>query len=111
MFREMTFGDPEYDLPYLRAAHRGHFDGPDRVRSQTDFLERALDLAPGEKILDAGCGIGTYTHELARRGYRTVGLDVSDTFLAEAERLRTTSDPNPRFLKRIDRGFVLVARK
>lgn len=92
----MSFGDPEYDGPYLRA-NRGDFDGPERVRRQTDFLVQILALESSDKILDAGCGIGTYTHELAKRGFETVGLDVSATFLAEAEKRQKPGRANPRF--------------
>ena len=95
-FRHVSFGDPEYDGPYLRA-DRGDFDGPERVVMQTDFLEKVLHLRHTDSILDAGCGIGTYTHELARRGYKALGLDISATFLAEAEKHLESDETNPKF--------------
>jgi SAM-dependent methyltransferase len=41
---------------------------------------------PGAKILDAGCGTGRYSLELARRGYAVTGLDASPFLIEEAER-------------------------
>ncbi len=35
------------------------------------------DVLPGATILDAGCGTGRYAIELARRGYRVEGIDLS----------------------------------
>jgi len=45
-----------------------------------DFI-RSL-IGPGRKILDAGCGAGRYSIELARRGCEVTLLDISDVQLA-----------------------------
>lgn len=34
-------------------------------------------LAPGQRVLDLGCGEGWFTRQLARRGMRVVGADVA----------------------------------
>jgi SAM-dependent methyltransferase len=36
-----------------------------------------LEILPGAAILDAGCGTGRYSRELARRGYIVHGVDLS----------------------------------
>ena len=54
--------------------------------SEVDTLVDVLDLVPGDRVLDVGCGPGRHSHELARRGYEVVGLDVSETFIALARR-------------------------
>jgi len=54
--------------------------------SEVDTLVDVLDLVPGGRVLDVGCGPGRHSHELARRGYEVVGLDVSETFIALARR-------------------------
>ena len=36
-----------------------------------------MNLAPGSAILDMGCGTGRHSVELARRGYRMTGVDLS----------------------------------
>ena len=41
-------------------------------------------ILPGETILDAGCGTGRYSRELARRGYIVHGVDLSPELIAVA---------------------------
>ena len=40
------------------------------------LLDRGL-LGPGSRVLELGCGAGTYVRLLAKRGYQVVGLDYS----------------------------------
>lgn len=40
-------------------------------------LELTADVEPPARVLDAGCGAGPLTVELARRGYRVVAADLS----------------------------------
>ena len=42
-------------------------------------------LARGSRVVDAGCGTGGYTLELARMGYEMTGIDVSPDLIAVAE--------------------------
>ncbi len=51
---------------------------------EVDFLVAELALRPGAAILDLGCGGGRHAIELAQRGYRVVGVDVSPTLLDHA---------------------------
>jgi 2-polyprenyl-3-methyl-5-hydroxy-6-metoxy-1,4-benzoquinol methylase len=60
-----------------------------RLYSEADgtFVEWVLDVldaAPGDVVLDAGCGPGVYHSELAERGVRVVGVDVFDGMVREA---------------------------
>jgi len=42
-------------------------------------------ILPGAEILDAGCGTGRYSRELARRGYIVHGVDLSPKLIEIAE--------------------------
>ena len=54
---------------------------------EVDHIVEALGLAPGDRVLDVGCGPGRHAHELARRGIAVHGIDISDRFveIARAE--------------------------
>lgn len=71
---------------------------PRKTRSEVDFLVRSLRLPAGARILDVPCGYGRHAAELARRGFRVVGVDLSRAMLAEARR-RWTAGPRLRFLR------------
>ncbi len=49
--------------------------------TEADFLEKTLALPPGARLLDIPCGSGRHSIELARRGYRMTGIDLSPDFL------------------------------
>ena len=51
---------------------------------EVDFLEKALAPPPGASLLDIPCGSGRHSVELARRGYRMTGIDLSADFLKDA---------------------------
>jgi SAM-dependent methyltransferase len=46
-----------------------------------DHVARAFGPPGDEPVLDAGCGSGTKTIQLARRGYQVVGVDLSEKVL------------------------------
>ena len=48
-----------------------------------------LKLPPGARILDVGCGAGRHSLELARRGFRTVGVDISTGLVKQARKVAT----------------------
>ena len=51
------------------------------TRQEVDHVVGALALQPGERVLDVGCGPGRHAHELARRGIRVHGVDISARFI------------------------------
>jgi SAM-dependent methyltransferase len=52
---------------------------------EVDFIEKALAPLPGASLLDIPCGSGRHSVELARRGYRMTGIDLSADFLSLAQ--------------------------
>jgi ubiquinone/menaquinone biosynthesis C-methylase UbiE len=57
---------------------------PETTRAEADFLWKSLRLAPGMRVLDVPCGDGRLALELAARGCRVTGVDISSGFLAAA---------------------------
>lgn len=53
----------------------------ERARKETDFAVRALDLKPGELVLDLCCGQGRHAVILASGGCNVTGLDLSEQYL------------------------------
>jgi 2-polyprenyl-3-methyl-5-hydroxy-6-metoxy-1,4-benzoquinol methylase len=51
---------------------------------ECDFIEREIKFNKQLKILDIGCGTGRHSLELARRGYRLTGIDLSNSLLDKA---------------------------
>jgi ubiquinone/menaquinone biosynthesis C-methylase UbiE len=56
------------------------------ARVKVDMMRRMLDAAPGETVLDLGCGAGKMALYAARGGRRAAGLDVAPFFLPRAAR-------------------------
>ncbi len=52
--------------------------------NEVDFIEKEINNDRNKKILDIGCGTGRHSVELAKRGYRVVGIDLSDSQLRRA---------------------------
>ena len=49
----------------------------ERTRKEVDFVLERLELEPGARVLDIACGHGRHSLELARRGFRVTGVDLS----------------------------------
>lgn len=51
---------------------------------ECDFIEAEASFDRRTRILDIGCGTGRHSIELAKRGYRLTGVDLSESMLARA---------------------------
>jgi SAM-dependent methyltransferase len=71
------------DLLTLRGAPE------ERAAQEVDFVVEQLRLEPGARVLDVACGHARHSLELARRGMRVTGTDLSPRSLAVA---RETAD-------------------
>jgi SAM-dependent methyltransferase len=72
---ETLFERDYYD--YFYAGGPRGFLPEDRTDAQVDFIEDALELADGARVLDLCCGHGRHAVRLAQRGYRVTGVDLS----------------------------------
>ena len=48
---------------------------------EVTFLVDVLDLQPGMRVLDVGCGPGRHAHALGRQGIHVHGIDISQRFI------------------------------
>lgn len=67
-----------YDERWARLAASGT-----AIHGEVDLV---AEVAPGPRILDAGCGTGRVAVELGRRGFAVTGVDLDEPMLAEARR-------------------------
>ena len=54
------------------------------TKQEIDFLVEALPLVGGDRVIDIGCGPGRHCNELAIRGYKAFGIDISAAFIEQA---------------------------
>jgi len=54
------------------------------VPAVVDAIERLASPPRGGAVLDACCGPGRHSLELARRGYRVTGIDITESYLEAA---------------------------
>jgi len=87
---------------------------PQQTTAEADFLIKALGCEAGAHLLDVPCGNGRLSLELAQRGYRVTGIDISEEFIQEAQAAALTlsiDNPNPTapdgsdLLRRIEFGL------
>jgi SAM-dependent methyltransferase len=74
------------------------------VPAVVDALERLCPLPPGASVLDACCGPGRHSVELASRGYEVTGIDITGAYL-EAARESASGLANARFVRADIREF------
>lgn len=57
---------------------------PQTIQRTVDWLITSLDLQPGDRVIDLGCGPGLYTTRLAEKGLQVTGMDYSRRSIAYA---------------------------
>ena len=62
--------------------------------NEVEFLVDVLDLEPGMRVLDVGCGPGRHARALGERGIEVLGVDISERFVQIA---REDAPPGVRF--------------
>lgn len=59
---------------------------PEDTNLQVDFLKRNLPLNTKMTILDAACGNGRHSIALAKKGFNVVGVDISESYIKDAQK-------------------------
>ena len=73
-------------------------DDQNITRQEVDIFSEILKISPEDKILDACCGQGRHSLELARRGFKNVeGLDRSHYLIQKAKTTAKKEGLNVRF--------------
>ncbi len=83
-------------------AHAPHYDENPFTKhtvAEIDFLLSIFPLSKGASVLDVGCGTGRHALELARRGFRVLGVDLSERMLAVARAKAAIDGLDVRFLQ------------
>lgn len=71
---------------------------PERTKWEVQQLLLLLNLKPGAKVLDLGCGQGRISIPLAEQGYEVTGIDISEDLLNEASRRARDSNQRIEFI-------------
>ncbi len=71
---------------FLQIHEHGWNHGEEQARALKAQFD-AFGVPEGARILDVPCGIGRHATRLAKRGYRTLGLDLSPVYVQRAEEL------------------------
>src|SRR5690349_21606681 len=74
--------------------------GAEETLSDAQTIERLLAPAPGAELLDVPCGEGRVALELAARGYRVTGVDLTEAFLDTARAAAARRSLDVRFEQR-----------
>ena len=76
------------------------------TEQEVTFLLDALELEPGMRVLDVGCGPGRHALALAQHGIAVVGIDISQRFIDLAEEAAV---PGATFLRADARAMAFDA--
>jgi SAM-dependent methyltransferase len=89
----LFWNDPHISGQMLKAHLDPDFEAASRpppvIDRTVNWLSARLDLQPGDRLLDLGCGPGLYCTRFAERGFQVTGVDFSrrsiDYAMAQAQ--------------------------
>lgn len=76
---------------------QNNFNSSEDNKAEAEFIIKALNLQPGENVLDIPCGLGRLTMELAEYGCKMTGLDFTKDYLDFFEKAASERDLNITF--------------
>jgi ubiquinone/menaquinone biosynthesis C-methylase UbiE len=84
--KEAKTTEPWYVTAYGEDYYEAYKDqySAEETRAEVEGIIQRLELAPGARVLDVSCGFGRHSVELAKRGFRVTGLDLSPHLLRHA---------------------------
>jgi SAM-dependent methyltransferase len=68
------------------------------TQGEVDFIEQEIGHDRSKTILDVGCGTGRHALELGCRGYQVVGLDLSESLLAQGREVAQAENLDVTFI-------------
>jgi len=85
---EKIVRDWDYWAYLFRVTHRESIPGIAEYDGQLiEFVVAALNLKPGDSLLDLACGSGVHGVRLAQQGIQVTGVDISPSLVAHANEL------------------------
>jgi 2-polyprenyl-3-methyl-5-hydroxy-6-metoxy-1,4-benzoquinol methylase len=88
-----------YDKDYYRPLLEGYLNNNRFSRYRLKKVFEMYTPKPNERVLDIGCGVGTFTLELARMGVDVVGLDYSEESISICRRLTQEQNLKAEFVR------------
>jgi 2-polyprenyl-3-methyl-5-hydroxy-6-metoxy-1,4-benzoquinol methylase len=67
---------------------------------EVDFIEKELGFDKSKHVLDIGCGTGRHDIELARRGFKVTGVDLSKAQLQRAKEKASDANVEIEFIQK-----------
>jgi len=86
-----------YDEDYYKPLLEGYLNKDSFTRYRQKMVFEIYNPGTNERVLDLGCGVGTFTLELAQRGVDVVGLDYSEESINICKKLAEQLNVQPGF--------------
>ncbi len=81
----MAKDDNEKENAFSRLEYRRYVAWSTRIQREAPLILDTLNRTAERKVLDLGCGTGEHSRFLAGEGFEVVGVDRSETLLAQAQ--------------------------
>jgi SAM-dependent methyltransferase len=100
------YGEAHFDRDYLRWG----FHDPETQAKEADSVVRIVGEERQLRILDLACGTGVHAVHWAKQGHTVTGVDVSETFIAQARARATREGVSVEYIVSDIRDFPYPAK-